>query len=88
MKRTRDSTRRQWADTQTGSRNGPSMWLLPSGGQFYTRSCTRCARLLPHARSEDLKADSENAERIPCVHCGDLIDATILSNQKLAPDGR
>jgi hypothetical protein len=63
------------------------MWLLPAGGQFYTRSCIGCARLLPNARSYELKADLENPEGIRCVHCGDLIDSMILSNQN-APGGK
>jgi hypothetical protein len=79
MKRTMDSKMREWTETWTDSSHGPSMWLLPAGSQFYTRSCTHCARLLPNARRYELKDDPENPEGIPCVHCGDLIDSMTLS---------
>jgi len=81
MKRSMDSKKREWTETWTDSGNGPSVWLLPAGGQFYTRSCTRCARSLPNARSYDLKVDPESPEGIRCVHCGDRIDSMILSNE-------
>ena len=80
MKRTMDSTKRNGTKAWTESVNGPSVWLHPAGGQFYTRSCTRCARLLPNARSYD-PAGPENPEAIRCVQCRDLIDSMILSNQ-------
>ena len=81
MKRTIDSTKRNWRKAWTESANGPSVWLLPGGGQFYTRSCVRCARLLPKTSSHDRTDNRERSERKRCVHCGDPIDSTILSNE-------
>ena len=81
MKRTMDSRKRTWTKVWTESGNGPSVWLLPGGGQFYTRSCVRCARLLPKTSRHDRIENRENPERTLCVHCEDPIDSTILSNE-------
>jgi hypothetical protein len=81
MKCAMDFTKRSWAEAWTDLGNGPSVWLLPSGGQFYTRSCTRCARLLPYAGSNDPKSGGDqNDKNLRCVQCGEHIDAVILYN--------
>src|SRR5678816_3771934 len=68
MKCAMDFTKRSLAEAWTDLGNGPSVWLLPSGGQFYTRSCTRCARLLPHAWSHVPERNGEpNAQDLRCV---------------------
>src|SRR5688572_29766726 len=81
MKRAIDSTKRNWRKAWSESANGPSVWLLPGGGQFYTRSCVRCARLLPKTSRHDRIENREHLEGAHCVHCGDPIDSTILSNE-------
>ena len=81
MKRTIDSTKRNRRKAWTESANGPSVWLLPGGGQFYTRSCVRCARLLPKTSRHDRIENRERREETLCVHCRDPIDSTILSNE-------
>lgn len=81
MKRTIDSTKRNRTNAWTEGGNGPSVWLLPGGGQFYTRSCVRCARLLPKTSRHDRIENRGNPEGTPCVHCEDPIDSTILSNE-------
>src|SRR5688572_23226238 len=78
---TKDSTKRNWRKAWSESANGPSVWLLPGGGQFYTRSCVRCARLLPKTSRHDRIENREHPEGTSCVHCGDPIDSTILSNE-------
>jgi hypothetical protein len=83
MKHTADSKKWKRTDTCLDNGDGPSVWLLPAGGQFYTRSCTRCARLLPNARSYDLEDDRNSGEDMRCIHCGDLIDSIILSNENM-----
>ena len=81
MKRTIDSPKRNRTNAWTEGGNGPSVWLLPGGGQFYTRSCVRCARLLPKTSRQDRIENRGNPEGTPCVHCEDPIDSTILSNE-------
>ena len=83
MKCAMDFTKRSLAEAWTDLGNGPSVWLLPSGGQFYTRSCTRCARLLPHAWSHVPERNGEpNAQDLRCVQCGEHIDSMILHDRR------
>lgn len=79
MKRTMDLTKRKSTEAWADLGYGPSVWLLPGGGQFYTKSCTRCARLLTNALRCPLKTDSERvSEAVRCVHCEEPIDSMIL----------
>jgi hypothetical protein len=83
MERALDITSRKWTEAWVDPGYGPSVWLLPGGGEFYTKSCTRCARLIPHAWRYDLKEDRErNSEIVRCVHCAEPIDSMMLSNRK------
>jgi hypothetical protein len=82
MKHTMDSTYQKRSEAWTVPGYGPSVWLLPGGGQFYTKSCTRCARLLPNAWRHDLKDDRERDSEIErCVHCGELLDSMTLPHR-------
>ena len=68
----RTGSRKAARDRTTEERlNGQSIWVLPAGKQFYTRSCTRCAGLLVSDWCYDLDNTGEyNVEVLHCVQCG------------------
>jgi hypothetical protein len=72
--------------TVAKSMSGHTTRPLPSGEQFSTRSCARCAGLLVNDWCNDFDNTGLHIPMVlRCVQCGHRIDPVILENQIQPP---